>query len=73
MALCSPFGCGTLFQYKAGLKPEKVLQFFDKLDDGNVPLGVTVLNGVLYGATQAGGGAACNGGAGCGVVFSYTP
>jgi uncharacterized repeat protein (TIGR03803 family) len=64
---------GTIFSITAD-GTETVLYSFTGPSDGRFPLsGLVAMDGVLYGATAAGGDASCNGGSGCGVVFSITP
>ena len=63
---------GTVFSVTPDGK-ETVLHSFTGPHDGRLPLsGLVAMNGVLYGATAAGGDASCNGGSGCGVVYSMT-
>jgi uncharacterized repeat protein (TIGR03803 family) len=63
---------GTVFSITPDGK-ETVLHSFVGPRDGRFPLsGLVAMNGVLYGATAAGGDASCNGGSGCGVVYSIT-
>jgi uncharacterized repeat protein (TIGR03803 family) len=64
---------GTIFSVTPD-GSHKVLYSFTGPDDGRFPLsGLVAMDGVLYGATAAGGDGSCNGGSGCGVVYSYTP
>lgn len=60
-------GCGTVFSVTTGGK-ERVLHSFGSGSDGEQPkAGLTILNGVLYGTTTAGG---TNG---LGTIFRMTP
>ncbi len=64
---------GTIFSLTPDGK-ETVLYSFNGPADGRFPLsGLVAMNGVLYGVTAAGGDSSCNGGSGCGVVYSFTP
>ena len=64
---------GTIFSI-APDGSETVLHSFAGPDDGRFPLsGMVAMDGVLYGATAAGGDSSCNGGSGCGVVYSFDP
>jgi uncharacterized repeat protein (TIGR03803 family) len=64
---------GTIFSIAAD-GHETVLHSFEGPDDGRFPLsGMVAMDGVLYGATAAGGDGSCNGGSGCGVVYSFDP
>ncbi len=69
-------GCGTVFSVTTTGK-ESVLYRFAGGTDGFAPFaGLTVLNGTLYGTTDAGGGTTgCESGQGdtsCGTVFAVT-
>ncbi|MGA2590052.1 MAG: Ig-like domain-containing protein [Bryobacteraceae bacterium] len=75
-------GCGTVYSLtppasSGGAWTERVRYRFrgHSKADGAVPRRGVVIGGggVLYGATQYGGSAACGGGMGCGTVFSLTP
>lgn len=60
-------GCGTLFRVDESGR-ERVVYRFKGGSDGAAPLAGVIVDGVLYGTTSAGGGAAaCSGG--CGTVF----
>lgn len=62
---------GTVFSLTpAGV--EKVIHVFGGGSDGAGPVGLINVDGMLYGATNAGGGSGCYGG-GCGTVFSVNP
>ena len=65
---------GTLFSVDLSTGKEQVLHDFGKSTDGSEPV-AAVLNvgGVLYGTTTIGGGTSCQGGNGCGTIFSYAP
>jgi len=64
---------GTIFSLTPAGE-HKVLYSFAGPDDGRFPLsGLVAMDGVLYGVTAAGGDSSCNGGSGCGVVYSITP
>jgi len=64
---------GTIFSVTPDGR-ETVLYSFAGPDDGRFPLsGMVAMDGVLYGATAAGGDSSCNGGSGCGVVYSFDP
>jgi uncharacterized repeat protein (TIGR03803 family) len=54
---------------------EQVLYDFgaSPIDGAHPQGGVTVLHGVVYGMTLAGGGGPCASGAGCGTVFALAP
>jgi uncharacterized repeat protein (TIGR03803 family) len=54
---------------------ETVLYAFTGGTDGGVPAGGVIFDSVgnLYGTTQLGGLASCEGGSGCGTVFELTP
>jgi len=63
-------GVGTLFSYSASGGESVIHAFIGSGVDGNTPLaGLTLLNGVLFGVTEAGGTASKGGG----TVFTYTP
>lgn len=84
-AVYSNEGCGTVFQLTPPAAPggswtESVIYRFTALnDDGAYPTSGVVLgkNGVIYGSTSYGGGAAGTcfywGATGCGAVFQLTP
>jgi|HubBroStandDraft_6_1064221.scaffolds.fasta_scaffold01690_10 uncharacterized repeat protein (TIGR03803 family) len=64
--------CGTIFRLDTSnlLTP---LYTFQAGKDGSQPSGGLVsINGVLYGTTQFGGNAGCNGSLGCGTIFKVT-
>jgi len=65
--------CGTVFSVTTAGK-EKVLYSFTGGSDGATPLaGLINVNGTLYGTTAFGGGSVfCDGGIGCGTIFSVT-
>jgi uncharacterized repeat protein (TIGR03803 family) len=71
-------GCGTIFKYDLGGSGYQTIYNFqfdpaNNPGDGAVPIaGLTAANGLLYGATEQGGGPQC-GGYGCGTVFSLDP
>jgi uncharacterized repeat protein (TIGR03803 family) len=71
---CKELGCGTVFSIgKSG--NETVLYRFGGVSDGATPVAdLTVVEGVLYGTTEFGGGSqGCSGSiGGCGTVFSVT-
>ncbi len=75
-ALCSPSGCGTVFELALSEK-ESILHSFGATGDGYYPYGGLVLDkeGNLYGTTYAGGYNAgeCAYFGGCGTVFKVTP
>ena len=55
---------------------EKVLYSFCTLEncpDGSEPGGLIDAGGLWYGTTTYGGNASCNGGTGCGTLFSFDP
>ncbi len=61
---------GTLFSYSTTGGEHVLHSFTGAGTDGEAPVaGLTLLNGVLYGVTSAGGTATAGGG----TVFSYTP
>jgi uncharacterized repeat protein (TIGR03803 family) len=60
------FGCGTVFSITTG-GMEKVLHSFGAGSDGIFPVGLTDVNGTLYGTTAEGGAQ------GYGTVFTLTP
>lgn len=65
-------GCGTIFEVApAGSGySERILHRFDATDGYRPSAGLTLMNGILYGAAAAGGGGtSCN----CGDVFSIEP
>jgi uncharacterized repeat protein (TIGR03803 family) len=63
-----PFGSGTIFS--ASLKgATKILYQFAGKGDGQLPGGLTYLNGTFYGTTTYGGG--CSDYT-CGIVYSFT-
>lgn len=65
-------GCGTVFSVTTS-GSERVLHSFSGPPDGNDPeAGLTSVNGTIYGTTAGGGlnRASCDGGGGCGIVFS---
>jgi hypothetical protein len=68
-------GCGVVYKLSPsasrGAWTETVLYDFTGLTDGGIPAGHLAFDaaGRLYGATENGGLASCNLGAGCGVVF----
>lgn len=63
-------GCGTIFKSTTSGKEEVIYSFKGTLKrDGQLPgAGLTKVNGVLYGVTNAGGSTKCE----CGIVFSVT-
>ena len=70
---CGGTGCGTVFSLDPTTGTEAVLHAFAAGADGSAPIaGLLKLNGVLYGTTYF-GGSSCDGGAGCGTVFSIDP
>lgn len=81
-SFCGGVGCGTVYSLTppasaGGQWTETVLHVFSG-SDGAYPYGGVVIGngGVLYGATEFGGGAGVcsdNGAKGCGTVFSLTP
>jgi uncharacterized repeat protein (TIGR03803 family) len=62
-------GNGTVFSIDPSTGKEKVLYSFAGASDGNLPLSLVYLNGLLYGATSQGGDANCL----CGEIFSVNP
>ena len=66
-------GCGTVFKLQKGV--ETVIHAFNDTPDGGFPIASVVrdASGNLYGTTQEGGDANCNGGFGCGVAFKVDP
>lgn len=76
-ALCSPSGCGTVFELAPSKKKESILHSFGATGDGYYPYGGLVLDkeGNLYGTTYLGGYNAgeCAYFGGCGTVFKVTP
>jgi uncharacterized repeat protein (TIGR03803 family) len=76
-SLCSPTGCGTIFQMSPkadGAWSFHVIHSFTG-SDGSNPWGTPVIDahGNLYGTTLIGGGSTCNRGYGCGTVFKMAP
>jgi uncharacterized repeat protein (TIGR03803 family) len=78
---CDPYYqyCGAVFELsppktKGGKWTEKVLHAFAGGTDGLYPNGGLVLDskGVIYGTTDGGGGASCQG-SGCGTAFALEP
>ncbi|HET6275356.1 MAG TPA: choice-of-anchor tandem repeat GloVer-containing protein [Candidatus Cybelea sp.] len=68
---CYGAGCGTVFSITPRGK-ETVIYTFKGGSDGKYPFsGLTLMNGTLYGTTEDGGGAGCQG-QGCGTIFSVT-
>ena len=64
---------GVVFQFNTRTGTMTILHSFAGGSDGAYPLaGLTLVNGVFYGTTSAGGGADC-GGTGCGTLFSIVP
>jgi uncharacterized repeat protein (TIGR03803 family) len=70
---CESADCGTVFSVTTAGK-EEVLHSFTGDSDGATPsAGLINVNGTLYGTTAYGGGSVfCNGGIGCGTIFSVT-
>ncbi len=70
---CVISGCGTLYSIdKTGT--ERVLWLFGGNNDGAKPVGkLAVLNGEIYGTTQAGGNYNCAAPYGCGTVYRFDP
>jgi uncharacterized repeat protein (TIGR03803 family) len=71
------YDCGTVFKLSPSGQ-ETVLYNFKGGHDGAYPIGGLVeVNGVLYGATSAGGSGMCaasgSGPAGCGTIFKISP
>lgn len=77
-------GCGLVYKLqpaasacRAVMCPwtETVLYRFARTDDGANPYSEVIFDsaGNLYGTTAYGGGGACDGGLGCGVVYELTP
>jgi uncharacterized repeat protein (TIGR03803 family) len=66
------FGCGTAFELTTS-GVERILHRFTGSfgHDGGAPGKLTVVNGVLYGTTSAGGSGYCEG-YGCGTVFKLS-
>jgi hypothetical protein len=75
-ALCSPSGCGTVFELTFSGK-ESILHSFGAAGDGYYPYGGLVLDkeGNLYGTTYTGGydSGECAFFGGCGTVFKVAP
>jgi uncharacterized repeat protein (TIGR03803 family) len=67
-------GCGTLFSIDPATGAEQVIYSFMGGSDGSYPTDIAVLNGMIYGATTAGGNfnSSCNS-LGCGTVFAIDP
>ncbi|MGA8576734.1 MAG: choice-of-anchor tandem repeat GloVer-containing protein [Candidatus Cybelea sp.] len=66
-----PIGCGTVFSVTPAGE-EKIVYNFQCGADGADPIaGLTVVNGMLYGTTQYGGGTGCQS-SGCGTIFSVS-
>jgi uncharacterized repeat protein (TIGR03803 family) len=66
-------GGGTVFLMSTSGRERVIYNFGGSGVDGNEPYeSLAVLKGALYGATIAGGGGACRGSNGCGVIFSVT-
>ncbi len=63
---------GTVFSITMG-GTEQVLHGFNQAPDGSYPrAGLTDVGGTLFGTTEFGGATRCNGGWGCGTVFSIS-
>jgi uncharacterized repeat protein (TIGR03803 family) len=68
---CGGSGCGTVFSLNPKTGMETILYRFQGGGDGATPeAGVIDVDGILYGTTFGGGGTSCNGGSGCGTIFS---
>lgn len=74
---CPPGGCGTVYEFDTGSGAESVVYRFKGGKDGTDPIGVTDVNGVLYGATYDGGASSACASAtritGCGTIFKIDP
>jgi uncharacterized repeat protein (TIGR03803 family) len=69
---CITFGCGVVFSLTPSGQETVLYRFTGGLDGSN-PVGDLIdVDGVLYGATEHGGGGSCNDGEGCGTVFSVS-
>jgi uncharacterized repeat protein (TIGR03803 family) len=67
-----PYGCGTVYSMTTS-GVETVLYRFKYGQDGRGPYGgLIVVGGTLYGTTAIGGNTSCDGGQGCGTIFSVT-
>ena len=71
---CGGSGCGTVFKMTPQGKETVLYSFTGANGDGANPVADLVFDwqGNLYGTTETGGGAGCNG-IGCGTVFKVTP
>jgi uncharacterized repeat protein (TIGR03803 family) len=68
------FENGVVFKFRWKEKRWDVLHDFARGNDGRTPVGVTLQSGMLYGATQIGGGSPnCFSHTGCGTIFSVDP
>jgi len=74
---CTGLGCGVLFRltFVRGRWQETPLHTYRGNGDGYVPYGGAIRGprGMLYGATEYGGLAACNPPLGCGMVYAAAP
>ena len=71
---CDNAGCGALYALDPATGTETVIYSFLGGTDGRAPQGsLLVMNGLLFGVTESGGGAGCAGNIGCGTVFSVDP
>jgi hypothetical protein len=71
---CPPDECGAIYAIGPAGKVRIVWQFGNVSNDGAHPLGsLAVLNGIVYGTTELGGGSGCRFGRGCGTIFSFDP
>jgi uncharacterized repeat protein (TIGR03803 family) len=65
-------GCGTVYSIKPN-GVETVLYRFKAGSDGSLPIAALInVNGTLYGTTLEGGGTDCDGGLGCGTIYSVS-
>jgi uncharacterized repeat protein (TIGR03803 family) len=66
------YGWGTIFGLtRSGVK--STLYRFKGSPDGQGPVGLTVVSGLLYGITNAGGTGSCRSSPGCGTIYRITP
>jgi uncharacterized repeat protein (TIGR03803 family) len=72
--ICGNLGCGTVFKITTSGTLQSLHGFDDYHPDGYFPIAGLVqgTDGKFYGTTQDGGTNNCDGGLGCGTVFSIT-